>query len=91
MDVHTGALGDSLVADIVKGKGEGVMMAFYGRPGTGKTLTAEAVSEHLRTPLYMVSAGELGTSASVLETKLNGVLEVSRAGFGSWWGVLTET
>lgn len=89
VDVHTGVLGDSLVADIVKGKGEGVMMAFHGRPGTGKvgaaemgqsaeaqTLTAEAVSEHLKTPLYMVSAGELGTNASTLEQKLNAVLEV---------------
>ncbi|RSH82039.1 uncharacterized protein EHS24_008243 [Apiotrichum porosum] len=77
VDVHTGVLGDSLVADIVKGKGEGVMMAFHGRPGTGKTLTAEAVSEHLKTPLYMVSAGELGTNASTLEQKLNAVLELA--------------
>lgn len=81
-DVHTGTLGAGLVKDVVPGKGEGVIMAFHGRPGTGKTLTAEAVAEHLKTPLYMVSAGELGTAA--LERNLQNVLRLATA----WKAVL---
>lgn len=81
-DVHTGTLGSGLVKDVVPGKGEGVIMAFHGRPGTGKTLTTEAIAEHLKTPLYMVSAGELGTHA--LERNLQNVLGLATA----WKAVL---
>ncbi|WWD19965.1 hypothetical protein CI109_104438 [Kwoniella shandongensis] len=70
VDVHTGTLGSQLTADVVEGKGEGLILALHGRPGTGKTLTAEAVSEHLHRPLYVVSAGELGTTVTALEKKL---------------------
>lgn len=83
------------MVDVVEGKGNGLVMAFHGAPGTGKvrrplclllnvltnrvalqTLTAEAVAEHLRRPLYVVSAGELGTTAQTLENQLKNVLEV---------------
>ena len=40
----------------------------------GKTLTAEAVAELLRKPLYVVTAGDLGTTAAELEKSLGGVL-----------------
>lgn len=49
-----------------------------------KTLTAEAVAEHLRRPLYIVSAGELGTTVNVLEKQLKDVLELAT----SWNAVL---
>ena len=39
-------------------------------------MTAEAVAEHLRRPLYAVSAGELGHNASSLEQQLRVILEV---------------
>ncbi|GAA6051884.1 hypothetical protein NBRC10513_002547 [Rhodotorula toruloides] len=54
-------------------------MAFHGAPGTGKMLTAEAVAEHLRRPLYVVSAGELGTTTQTLENQLKNVLELAVA------------
>jgi len=43
----------------------------------GKTLTAEAVSEHLHTPLYSVSMGELGVTTTDLEARLQQILEVA--------------
>lgn len=42
-----------------------------------QTLTAEAVSEHLQVPLYVVSAGELGTTVIALERKLSEVLALA--------------
>lgn len=38
--------------DIIQGKGPGLTMLLIGSPGTGKTLTAEAVAEKLQKPLY---------------------------------------
>jgi SpoVK/Ycf46/Vps4 family AAA+-type ATPase len=40
-------------------------------------VTAEALSESLGKPLYMVGAGELGTSATEVEKKLRQVLDVA--------------
>lgn len=63
--------------DIVDGKGSNAVFLLHGKPGTGKTLTAEAVSEMLRKPLYKVSLGELGTNVSDLEKSLNTILSLS--------------
>lgn len=52
-------------------------MLLSGEPGVGKTLTAEAVSEEMKTPLYAMSAGELGNDAYDVETNLQKVLEIS--------------
>lgn len=46
-----------LVKDLIQGKGGGLICVLFGTPGTGKTLTAEAVAEHLQRPLYIVSSG----------------------------------
>ncbi|ORY10820.1 hypothetical protein BCR34DRAFT_588363 [Clohesyomyces aquaticus] len=42
--------------DFVAGKGRGFIMLLHGPPGLGKTLIAEAVAEHLRRPLYLLSS-----------------------------------
>ena len=44
--------------------------------GCGKTLTAEAISELLEKPLYIVTAGDLGITASEVEKALGSVLEL---------------
>lgn len=63
--------------DIVDGKGSNAIFLLHGKPGSGKTLTAEAVSELLKKPLYKVSLGELGTNVADLEKTLNTILSLS--------------
>ncbi|KAI5920298.1 P-loop containing nucleoside triphosphate hydrolase protein [Camillea tinctor] len=69
--------------DIVKGKGKGLVMVLHGPPGVGKTLTAECVAESVHRPLYMVSAGDLGTDSSHLEFHLSYIMELT-----STWGAV---
>ncbi|CAE6447028.1 unnamed protein product [Rhizoctonia solani] len=77
VDAHAGRGEAALLTDVVTGKGGGLVIVLHGKPGTGKTLTAEAVSEHLERPLYTVSSGELGVGASELEPKLRDTLDVA--------------
>jgi adenylate kinase family enzyme len=57
--------------DVIRGKGEGATFLLYGPPGTGKTLTAEAMAEMLHKPLYVLSAGDMGTTPKELEETLS--------------------
>lgn len=68
----------SLVSDLIDNKGGGCVLLLHGKPGLGKTLTAEAVAEVLKRPLYSVSVGELGTNPEALETKLQTVLQTAQ-------------
>ncbi|PYI31173.1 P-loop containing nucleoside triphosphate hydrolase protein [Aspergillus indologenus CBS 114.80] len=63
--------------DVIEGKGQGIIMLLVGSPGTGKTLTAEAIADQVRKPLYALSAGELGQQAGNVECRLNTVLELT--------------
>ncbi|KAH9834771.1 P-loop containing nucleoside triphosphate hydrolase protein [Rhodofomes roseus] len=56
--------------DFVQGKGQGLVISLFGPPGVGKTLSAEATSEHLRRPLYMIGGGDLGADATAVDTTL---------------------
>ncbi|KAF2171505.1 hypothetical protein M409DRAFT_18619 [Zasmidium cellare ATCC 36951] len=61
--------------DIIRGKGQGLIGLLEGPPGVGKTLTAEAIAEVTKRPLYSMSAGELGEKPSDIHKTLKGVLE----------------
>ena len=63
--------------DVIEGKGMGVIMLLVGNPGTGKTLTAEAVADKVRRPLYVLSSGELGEFADEVERRLNKALALA--------------
>lgn len=63
--------------DIIHGKGGGCIFLLHGRPGTGKTLTAESIAEVRHRPLYSVSVGELGTDPKSLEASLRNILEMA--------------
>ncbi|KAL3299754.1 P-loop containing nucleoside triphosphate hydrolase protein [Colletotrichum asianum] len=63
--------------DIISGKGKGIVCLFSGPPGSGKTLTAEAVAEITKRPLYSVSAGDLGIDPTTVDQRLSEILEQS--------------
>ena len=53
-----------------------MIMLLSGPPGVGKTLTAESVAENMKVPLYMMSAGDLGTRTYEVEQNLSNILEM---------------
>jgi len=59
--------------DIVRGKGQGLISLLHGAPGVGKTSTAECVAESLRKPLYPITCGDLGVTASVVEENFSSI------------------
>lgn len=63
--------------DFVKGKGKGLIGLLLGPPGSGKTLTAEAIAETAHMPLYMVSSGALGSDPQDIYTNLTKILELA--------------
>ncbi|KAJ9608834.1 hypothetical protein H2200_006605 [Cladophialophora chaetospira] len=72
------------IDDIISGKGRGLVAVLHGPPGTGKTLTAEGIADLLKCPLYMVSAGDLGTESTKLEKELQNILDIAH----SWGAIL---
>ena len=72
MEKHTNTFDD-----VIEGKGRGMIMLLSGPPGVGKTLTAESVAETMRTPLYTMSASDLGFSSRDVEKSLSKVLELT--------------
>ncbi|KAF2496108.1 hypothetical protein BU16DRAFT_538696 [Lophium mytilinum] len=71
------ALNKQCFDDFIQGKGRGIIMLLSGPPGVGKTLTAESVAETMKVPLYMMSAGDLGTEPSDVESSLSNILEMN--------------
>ncbi|PVH92914.1 P-loop containing nucleoside triphosphate hydrolase protein [Periconia macrospinosa] len=69
--------------DFVEHKGEGIVILLCGPPGVGKTLTAEAIAERARVPLYILSAGELGSTPADFEKALKNALMCSQI-----WGAM---
>ena len=63
----------AFVGDVIEGKSAGNVILCKGVPGVGKTLTAEVYAELTEKPLYAVHAGNLGTSASAIESELRTV------------------
>lgn len=64
--------------DVIANKSGGTIILCQGKPGTGKTLTAEVYSETLERPLYSVQCSQLGTDPSELEDALLKVLARGR-------------
>jgi DNA replication protein DnaC len=67
---------DEIGLDVVANKGAASIFLLHGPPGCGKTLTAEAIAELLKKPLYVVTAGDLGITASEVEKRLGSVLDL---------------
>lgn len=58
------------VGDVIKGKSGGTSILCIGKPGLGKTLTAEVYGEVRKRPLYKVHSGQLGTTGQQVESAL---------------------
>jgi hypothetical protein len=64
---------DRIFGDLIRGKHGGIVVLASGKPGVGKTLTAEIYAEKTERPLYVLEMGELGTSATEVEQHLRTV------------------
>ncbi len=70
--------------DIVSGKTGGMFVLCTGKPGTGKTLTAEVFAESTSRALYVIQCSQLGISSSKIEENLKLALKRSE----KWGAVL---
>jgi hypothetical protein len=66
--------GENNFRDIISGKSGGLIILASGKPGTGKTLTAEVHSELVKKPLYQIQSAQLGLDVDTIEKNLQDVL-----------------
>ncbi|KAF5500539.1 Lon protease [Colletotrichum siamense] len=57
-------------ADFVRGKGNGLIFLLHGKPGVGKTCTAECIAEFTRRPLMILTTSDIGTDPEAVENNL---------------------
>ncbi|KAI3321961.1 P-loop containing nucleoside triphosphate hydrolase protein [Xylariaceae sp. AK1471] len=57
-------------ADFVQGKGHGLIFLLHGRPGVGKTYTAECIAGFTHRPLMVLTASDIGTDPARVEYQL---------------------
>lgn len=69
-----------LALDVVPGKGRGIIILLHGKPGLGKTATAEAMAADLGRPLYPITYADLGDGPSEIETNLKKIFR-----YGQRW------
>ena len=69
-----------ITLDIIPGKGSGIIILLHGRPGVGKTATAEAMAADLNRPLYPITYADLGDGPSAIETNLRKIFR-----YGQRW------
>lgn len=58
-------------ADLVRGKGKGLVILLHGAPGVGKTSTAETVADAFGKILMPITCGDLGLTAAHVESELS--------------------
>ncbi|KAK0382902.1 hypothetical protein NLU13_8818 [Sarocladium strictum] len=57
-------------ADFVPGKGKGLIFLLHGRPGVGKTCTAECIAAFSRRPLMILTPSDIGATPENVEENL---------------------
>ncbi|GAA4671827.1 AAA family ATPase [Gordonia humi] len=70
--------------DIIDGKSAGNVVLAKGRPGVGKTLTAEVYAEVTGRPLYSIHTGSLGITAELVRKNLEVIFDRAKR----WYAVL---
>ncbi|KAF2432110.1 P-loop containing nucleoside triphosphate hydrolase protein [Tothia fuscella] len=61
---------ESWAADFVKGKGNGLIFLLHGRPGVGKTCTAECIAAFTKRPLMVLTCSDIGVEPKEVEKNL---------------------
>ena len=64
--------------DLIRGKGKGLIILLHGAPGVGKTSTAESVASYTGRPLYPITCGDIGQTASDVERNLESTFHLAR-------------
>ncbi|KAL3467065.1 P-loop containing nucleoside triphosphate hydrolase protein [Aspergillus heterothallicus] len=67
-----------MITDIMQGKEASVAILLHGPAGTGKTYTAETLSELVEKPLYRLSCADLGTELQRAEECLKSALYLGK-------------
>ena len=70
-NAHLDDLEASYDADLVRGKGKGLVILLHGAPGVGKTSTAETVADAFGKMLLPITCGDLGLTAAHVEQELS--------------------
>lgn len=68
---------EGLSQDLIQGKGKGLVLLLHGAPGVGKTATAEAVAMENNKPLFAMTCGDLGLTASEVESSLTDMFRLA--------------
>ncbi|KAI1338623.1 P-loop containing nucleoside triphosphate hydrolase protein [Xylariaceae sp. FL0016] len=66
-------------ADFVVGKGHGLIFLLHGRPGVGKTCTAECIAAFTKRPLMVLTSSDIGTDHKEMAKSWNAVLLIDEA------------
>ena len=80
---RTNLTNPSWSADMIRGKGDGQIFLLHGKPGVGKTLTAECVAEYTRRPLLPLTPGDIGTDPVTVDKTLAKYFKL-----GESWGAI---
>ncbi|POS71770.1 hypothetical protein DHEL01_v209833 [Diaporthe helianthi] len=62
--------GKTWSADFVRGKGEGLTILLHGKPGVGKTYTAECIADYTKRPLLALTCSDVGVDPTQVERSL---------------------
>jgi SpoVK/Ycf46/Vps4 family AAA+-type ATPase len=65
--------------DLVKGKGQGLIILLHGVPGVGKTSTAKCVAQSTGRPLLLITCGDLGLTPEDVKKRLGDIFNLAQA------------
>ncbi|KAH6676509.1 ATPase [Halenospora varia] len=84
-DIHGNSLKtDPWNADFIQGKGQGKIILLHGKPGVGKTCTAECIAEYTKRPLMVLTSSDIGADPEKIERILSDGFKTA----ASWGAVL---
>lgn len=63
-------------ADFVGKHKKGVVLALFGLPGSGKSLSIKGLAELTKSPIYSVGASDIGTNAPQIDQSLNKIFNL---------------